>query len=407
MKPPNALNWRVARDNAYFGPDSEAVLWRQTVGKSFRLLWPNIQIGFLYLVAHLIGRLLGRRGNRSAHMSGSTLLAIEAGEVAWSHIFFQELDASAREFLGENRVVRLSVRKDGDYVRQVKQLLCQFSVTHYWYDPRTGTGSHFGGIIEAFRLLAVFVSRGVTPIAYCTDISVRNQRIRAAIITAVSGVCVSLSPPETVRRFFPHNRLVGPALMPLSRSTLASLAGKAQSRAAKSPLRVAFFGSLYEPRTTQLLQIKELLASRGVEFDIRGRRPGGPRMEIEDYWNDLVNTDIVVSTSSQVRSRGMDLSEENHLIYRFTEALASGACLVAERAPGVEGYFQDGRHLFLWDTPEEAARLVAELVSNPPTVQEVKSEGQRCITGLVESGDFWLRINSVLVASPLLAPVTT
>lgn len=358
-----------------------------------KLLAPNIAIYTLFFFAWIVGRIFSALASlNSGRKTESALLAIEAGEAAWEHIFFQELDASAREFFGENGVVRLSVKSKKTYVRELRELILDARPTHYFFDPRTGSPQGLRGIIEAFAVLIILSRSGVVPIAYCTDISVRRDRFKAAIVTAVAGVCVNLSSPVHVRQMFPHTRLVGPAIMPISKKTALRLRRRAESRLPSENPRVAFYGSLYEPRTTQLEAIRRALADRSIPFDIQGRAPGEERITTSQYWADLINTDIAVSTSSQVSSRGMDNSRHNHLIYRYTEALACGSCLVIERAPGYEDWFEHGKNVMVWDTPTQAADLIELLIGNQELRDGMRSNALDWVKDVTGRNDFWDRI---------------
>lgn len=358
-----------------------------------KLLAPNIAIYTLFFFAWIVGRIFSALASRkSSRKTESPLLAIEAGEAAWEHIFFQELDASAREFFGGNGVVRLSVKSKKTYVRELRELILDARPTHYFFDPRTGSPQGLRGIIEAFAVLITLSRSGVVPIAYCTDISVRRDRFKAAIVTAVAGVCMNLSSPVHVRQMFPHTRLVGPAIMPISKKTALSLRRRAEARLPAEKPRAAFYGSLYEPRTTQLEAIRHALADRGIRFDIHGRAPGEERITTSQYWADLINTDIAVSTSSQVSSRGMDNSRQSHLIYRYTEALACGSCLVIERAPGYEDWFEHGKNVMVWDTPAEAANLIETLIGNQELRREIRKSALDWAWGTTEKNVFWMSI---------------
>lgn len=362
-----------------------------------RLLLPNLWAKTLYVIAVTIGQLsrVGVRASSSTALREG-VLAIEAGEVAWEHLFFKEVLQSAKEFVGEQQVKKLAVTADRSYVRQVSEFVNQNAVTHYFYDPRTGSQNLISGLTESFRLLTLFARRGIIPIVYCTDISLRRWRFQAAIVSAINGICVCLTREDIARKMFPHERLIGPALMPLSIKTLEHLREMRARRKVNAPLKVSFFGSLYEPRASQLEEIQVGLSSEGIHFDIRGRVPGGQRISDDDYWEEIISSDILVSTSSQIQSPGMDLGEINHLIYRFTEALACGVCLVIENAPGVERFFADSEDLILWNNTAQAVEAVVHLSQSKVSIARIGTSGHARLEELIRNQMFWIDIEDAI-----------
>lgn len=361
------------------------------------LLWPNFLGKILFLLALLVGT-VSRMGAQRRLPVGlrEGLLAIEAGEVAWEHIFFKEAFQSAKEFLGDEQVVKLAVKPNQSYVRQVSDLVKKHPITHYFYDPRTGSQKLVPALFQSFQLVALFSRQGIVPIAYCTDISLRRWRFQAAIVSALNGVCVCHTRDDIAKRMFPHDRLIGPSLMPLSEKTLAYLGELRQEKSKNNPLKVSFFGSLYEPRVSQLEEIRKGLESAGINFEIRGRVPGGERISDEDYWKEIISADILVSTSSQPKIRGMDLGYVNHLLYRFTEALACGVCLVIEDAPGVEKFFVHLTDLVLWRDSKQAIDAIVQLGSKPNRIKRIGRDGGTSLSKLVQIQAFWVDVEKQL-----------
>ena len=142
----------------------------------------------------------------------STRLMIEAGERGWQAIEFQELYQSAVEYLGTDAVEKLVVDKSKAYVPQVRKTLENEQVTHYFYDPRTGSQELLGGFAEALKLAILFARYRVSPIVYLTDLAFRQWRCKASAVSAVSGVTVTFMMPKVVQPIFPHRRLAGPGL---------------------------------------------------------------------------------------------------------------------------------------------------------------------------------------------------
>ena len=250
-------------------------------------------------------------------------LCIEAGIRGWESIEFRELAQSGREFIGNDNVSLVTIDPTRGYVGQIFQALRSTRPTHYLYDPRTGSQRAFVGFMQAAAILAAFEVFDVVPIGYGTDISLRPHRAQIALITARRGVCVCFMSDSHVKAMFPHQRVVGPALMPLSKRTFQQI-GLTAKRLQKRPTgnKVSFVGSMYEPRTTTLNEIQKGLAERGIDLEIIGRRPGGQRVPDDEYWARLIRSTVTLTTTAQVRTRKMDYAWVNQLVYRVTEALA-------------------------------------------------------------------------------------
>ena len=146
-------------------------------------------------------------------MSGP-VICIAAGARGWASIEFQEISQSAREYAGDGRVIELVVQSQETYLGQVWRALVDSEVTHYFFDPRTGSQNFLGSVFQSLVIAIMFAFRGVTPIGYCTDISERQPRLQVAFVTARSGACVCFMDAVAIRQIFPHERIVGPSIMP-------------------------------------------------------------------------------------------------------------------------------------------------------------------------------------------------
>lgn len=324
-----------------------------------------------------------------------TTLCIQAGKRGWDSLEFKEIFVSAQEFLGAERVVKHVVEQDAPYLQQFGALCRLGGFTHFLYDPRTGSQRWGRGILEAFVVLVWLTVRQIEPIVYVTDISLRRHRVQAAIVSAGSGACVTFMDRGFVQRMFPHERVVGPSLMPISKRTLDEL----QARKLSAPLPAGgarFFGSMYEPRESLLRQIQSGLQKEGIEFAIRGRSAGGHRINDDAYWEELLGTEIVVSTSAHVRARGLDQPEVNQLVYRVTESLAAGAALVVEDAPGLTDFFTPGHHLEVFSSASDAVRVVRDLSLDRSRAEALALAGQNRVRQLLENNGFWRRVNEML-----------
>lgn len=363
----------------------------------------NLSVIVAWGVGHLVSslvqiyRLITLSSGRSREAGRSSALCIEAGIKGWESIEFQELAQSGREFIGDGGVALVTIDPAKGYVRQVFETLRSTRPTHYLYDPRTGSQRPIVGFLQVAAILAAFELFDVVPIGYGTDISLRPHRAQIALITARRGVCVCFMSANRVRAMFPHQRVVGPALMPLSRSTFQQIqktAKKFRNRSAGN--NVSFVGSMYEPRMTLLTAIQKGLAERGIGLEILGRVPGGQRIQDVEYWERLIRSTITLTTTGQVRGRNMDYSSVNQVVYRVTEALACGAALVVEKADGMNKFFDNGTHLLEFSCPEQAVDQIESLLSDPKKLDSIRVQGRERVGLLIEKQTFWTEINLAL-----------
>ena len=215
-----------------------------------------------------------------------TNLCIEAGVKGWDSIEFKELYQSACEYLPPKCVHRLVVLNDQSYLEQITKVIQSKTITHYVYDPRTNNADNlFWPVLwNCLRVSILLQKNGVVPIVLLTDLSLRIWRTQAAIVSARSGIVVCFISPKHVGQIFPHQRLLGPSLMPFSVQTVEKLNKLISLRQKNKTSKVLFTGSLYEPRTTKLGQIRAGLASRGINLEIKGRQMGSARIPDSDYW---------------------------------------------------------------------------------------------------------------------------
>ena len=324
------------------------------------------------------------------------VVCIAAGEKGWEAIEFQELSRSAREYLGEQRVVELVVSSPRTYLRQVWRVLADSEVSHYLFDPRTGSQEFLASYFQSLAIGTMLAYRGVIPIAYCTDISWRNWRLQVALVTAISGVCVCFMDSLKLHRIFPHQRVVGPSIMPFSLETFEKVSALRSASSVRNKELVSFVGSLYEPRTTTLFKIRRLLAEDGIRFHVATRKMGEPRGPNVAYWEALSGSEVQVTTSSQVFEVGRDMAEVNQLVYRVTESLVCGAALVIEDVEGISAFFEDRVHLYCYKNPEEAVSIIKELLADRRKLSAVKLAGQQRIEEIIRGQIFWRTIDSAL-----------
>lgn len=324
------------------------------------------------------------------------LLCIEAGRSGWQLIEFEELYESACEYLAPECVAKVTITSRKTYITEVHRALRSLRPSHYFYDPRTGRQGTLAASRDSMLLCGLFRWYRVTPIALLTDAHRRRWRMQCAVVTAASGLTLTLVAPTLIRRRFPHRRLIGPVLMPLSLSRLDWL----RQQNAKAPSReictVLFSGSMYEPRRTKVTALQATLSDLGVPLTLSTRDVGGTRTPNDEYWAKLLEADILFTTADVNVVRGDDRMEHLHLIYKYTEALAAGCLLVAPEVDGLGRWVSAGRDYVSYLTIDEAAHLITDFWADPQKRVEFAEQGSSTFRHLVESRSYWTSIDVAL-----------
>ena len=362
-------------------------------------LWIHRSIcGVVWSIATIAGRLgaLFR-----AEPSDRPAICIEAGARGWELIEYQEIQQSASEFFGPKAVIRHEVTDRRRYVSECRAVVRDLRPHHYWVDPRSGAQEPLRAFVQSLALSVILAWYDVTPIAWLADGPNRVWRLQAEMLTAKAGACLVFMHPRLGGIRFAHRRILGPCIFPLSLVTLRRLqAQRLQVRVRTDPV-VSFVGSLYEPRRSRLLELRDLLARRGVNLRLIAPELTGRRLTNEEYWDELLQSDILVTTADHVESDSHDPVREPHFVFRYTEALAAGAALVAPFVRGTEHLVRFDRDYLAFDSLAEAAERVAELCSDADRRTEVAQSGQRSMSRLVEDGWFWSSVTSAARYSQL------
>lgn len=325
-----------------------------------------------------------------------TKLIISAGSRGWESIEFKELYASACEYLGEEKVFKHSVVDSTKYFKDVKHTLREIKGTHFVYDPRTGNQELIKGSWDVIRISYLFVKYNIIPIVLSTDLSIRSWRVRSSFASVISGIVICFVSPKNIHPIFPHKRLFGPFLMPLSFQTFKRLKLLKKPKSSDHKKHAIFIGSLYEPRTTMLNKIKEGLVKKGFDLDIRGRVLGGPRKPDSEYWGTMVNADIIFTTADQISLPEIDWSWVQNLVYRYVEVLSSGSLLIAPEVSGVDRYFQAGTHFVSFKNVDDAIEKISYYLENEVEKDTIAREGKKIARSLVETKIFWTLVDSNL-----------
>ena len=332
------------------------------------------------------------------------LLCLEAGEKGWEIIEYKELYQSALEYLGDTRVIRFVVSSDEPYLVQLERFLDQNKVTHYGWSPRTGEQHWLKGLVEALKISIILSRRGIIPIAFLTDMLVRRWRAKASMVTASSGVVVTLMSHTDVSIMCPHRRFVGPYIMPFSAETVRHLAQMRsvvnQQNSAKDAV---VLGALYEPRKSIVESIQAKLQGNGYDLVINFRSLGEARGSDDEYWAKMINSKIVLTTSNVIDGgKGYDWPWKEHFVYRYMEVLASGSLLVAPKLPGIELYFTPGEHFIDFSNEQEAADRIQYYLENDAEAKRISAQGFERAKNLVESRSFWLTLDVFLSKDGLM-----
>jgi hypothetical protein len=323
-------------------------------------------------------------------------LIISAGVRGWDSIEFKELYYSACEYLNENQVIKHSVIDSTKYYDDLHRIVIEQNPSHLLYDPRSGDQNLFSGSIEAIKIAFLLAYKNIIPIVLSTDLSHRKWRIKSALVSALSGVVICFVSSKKIYPIFPHKRLFGPMLMPLSIKTFNSLNSLKQNLNSFEKKKAVFIGSLYEPRTTKLTTIKNGLNKINLDLEIKGRVLGSPRKPDNEYWSTMVNAPIVFTTSDQITSNEFDYSWIQNLVYRYIEVLSSGSLLIAPEVPGILRYFKPGEHFISFTSVEDAINKIAFYLENESERVKIASEGKKHAGNLINSRIFWTLIDSNL-----------
>lgn len=344
-----------------------------------------------------------RKGKRLRKKITSSVFCIEAGVGGWELIEFKEFYMSACEYLGNDRVYKVQISTEESYLQQIKKALDEKLPTHYLYDPRTASQSTVNQnwwtvLWQAFSVAFLLHLRGVIPIVLLTDFSYRKWRMQSAIITAKKGVVMSFVSLREASPIFPHNRIVSPVLLPLSKTTLTFLDDLYVKRSTNLPRRAYFMGSLYEPRTTMLRVISENLKKSYFSVEIRGRNLGSKKISSDEYWSAFSNELIVITTAGQIESsfHHKDWSWLKQFQYRYLEAIACGALLIAPEIAGISRYFVPGEHFVSFTTAEQASKAIEYYLTNEGEREKIARNGREKAKSLIEAHSFWLCIDIML-----------
>jgi hypothetical protein len=347
------------------------------------------------LLTHFVGLIYKLISFRLRAKPMTVHLKISAGEKGWESIEFKELQASASEWLGADRVTAFTYRPDISVREELREC------SHYFYDPRTGYDysdsprkRRWQAYLRAIKIGLVCALRGITPIAYVTDFSQRDWRAPAFLVTAHAGFIFCLMSVRSVpAHFLPHPRVAGPMPMALSKKRAETLS-LASSR--NRPVLMSFSGSLYEPRKTFISQLKKRCLEKNHQFVVHSRKMGGQRRSDDLYWSDMQASTFVVSTAGQNLEDDLDFRDVKQMVYRYSEATLAGSCLIADIVLGVEQYFEPGVDFVVAETPEAVVDVLDDFLRRPEHYLQIAENGRRKAEMLSSSWFFWNTVDEAL-----------
>lgn len=349
----------------------------------------TIPLGWLaWLVLAPAG--LGRRRRPDDHV-----VALESGVVGWTHVYFEELWASAAEYVGgEERLVRAVVDRDAEYLPQFRAWVADSRITHAVVDVRTGPQSFWAALRASAAIAWTLRRRSVVPIIVLPDAGVRLHRHCAAILTMHGGVVLTFMDDRLVRRAFPHRRIVGPLPMPVSKARLESLRRMRENAHERVVPVVRFVGGDYEPRRTFVDELTALLGARGIVLDVNRDKAGTTN---DEYWELLATCDVMVTTVMQGLPRDtQDWIWVPQLVFRCIEALAAGAALCSPEVPGGERWYVPGVDFVPFGSLDDAADVIERIVRDPAELARLRAAGLRTATRIIDEQAFFSAADAVL-----------
>jgi spore maturation protein CgeB len=109
-----------------------------------------------------------------------------------------------------------------------------------------------------------------------------------------------------------------------------------------------------------------------------------------------LNADIVVTTADLSIGLGAESMNIPHLIYRYSEVLASGALLIAPCVPGIDKYFKQGVHFASFSNVRHAADLIEYYYQSNSERKHSAGCGSQRIQQLIQTQSFWREIDFAL-----------
>jgi hypothetical protein len=318
-------------------------------------------------------------------------IGIEAGVIGWESVFLNETYAALEEFVGRSvQVLPIVINREKSYSRQILPKLIRKKFSHFVFDVRTGSQSKLPGIAQSYLVLIICTLSGTTPLVILTDGSNRWHRYQASILTAKKGQIITFLEPDLMQPLFPHPRVVGPQIMPISSSTI----DKYSSMAAISDddfRQLLFYGSVYPRRSDFLQSLRNYLdrTDSGITLEVVAKSRNEPNV----YWNQLAAQRVVITTTFQ-QYDGVtifDRQDINQLVFRVSEGLAMGCLVFSMHVPGIEKHFKPGSHFVEFSTSEDLGNKLIYYSKNLQEANAIANDGHKIMRAYSKEGVFWKR----------------
>jgi hypothetical protein len=345
--------------------------------------WLLLKIGrFLSLSSKLMPENRGRSSN----------IGIESGILGWETVFLQELHESLIEqTCHASNVMAVTINREKHYLSQIIPALWRSNFSSFIFDVRTGSQSKIKGVCESMAILLVCSVRHINPIAILTDGSIRLHRYQASILTARSGQIVTFLDPRLMMPLFPHNRVLGPQVMPISRKTIDKYSQRMKI-SQQDFLDLSFQGSLYPRRMVFFENLARYLQECGSEIKLNlVPKTSGKSI---DYWEKLAAQKIVITTTFQ-QDDGVTVYDRQHinqLVFRVSEGLALGCLVFAMKTPGVEKCFSNGADFIQFSDFEDLGDKLIYYSENINEANRIAKQGKETYLQHVDRGFFWEKI---------------
>jgi glycosyltransferase involved in cell wall biosynthesis len=190
--------------------------------------------------------------------------------------------------------------------------------------------------------------------------------------------------------------------MPFSIKLFNSLSGLKNDLSIYNEKKAKFIGSLYEPRTKKLMYIKKELNKLNLDLEIMGRVVGKERRSDSIYWETLVNSSIILTTSDQIESDEIDWNWVPNLVYRYLEAIASGSLLIAPDVPSISRFFKPFIHFIPFTSEKDAVDKIVYYLANENERENIANAGKKKAEFLIKSHLFWASIDTALSSENLV-----
>lgn len=319
-------------------------------------------------------------------------VGIESGIFGWQTVFLQELRESLMEQIkDESKIMSVIIDRSKNYLLQVIPALWKTEYSDFIFDVRTGSQAQFQGLIESFVVGTVCTIRKIEPIVILTDASTRLHRFQAIIITALKGHIVTFLDPEVMKPLFPHNRVNGPQIMPISKRTMSRYSNTS-TISETDFLEIKFQGFLYPKRLEFFDNLIENLRNR--ESCIKINLTSKKSEEADLYWQRLSSQKIIVTTTFQ-HDDGItifDRHDINQLVFRISEGLAMGCLVFVMRTPGSEKCFTSGHDFIEFCDFDDLADKLIYYSENCHEANQIARQGRETYFQHIESGFFWKKI---------------